>query len=268
MGTIAILIQAVLTADAKTAAIALLSEAPEQIAALIPSPDKELAKARFEAAEEASMAVPAMEAFIIGLDTTYRNSMRERVVELGRAIIKLVADGHANAEDFDTEPQRAAVFEAIRFSMDALAPEVIPILARLALEPVDHFFRGLCRVVVDLDASEVLELRRLVEAASRAADDLTEYASVHCANNGERRDVIMFQPEGSLLSVQGVASDSVHGSNPVSRHHVSLMGALVALLARNLIAERAPWEPEVVLSVSLVLSVATVRKLKRVVLGS
>ena len=94
MGTIAILIQAVLTADAKAAAIALVSE---ELAAQITLPDADFAKARLEATEEASMAIPAMEAFIGGLQTTYRNTMRERVVELGRVIIRLVKDGHAKA---------------------------------------------------------------------------------------------------------------------------------------------------------------------------
>lgn len=261
MGTLAILIQAVLTADAKAALIALASEAPEQIAALIHSPDRELAKARFEETEEASMAIPAMEAFIAGLQTTYRDAKRERVVALGREIIRLIANGHAKAEDFDTAAQRDAVFEAIRFSMDALAPEVIPILARLALEPVDHFFRGLCRVLVDLDASEVLDLQRLVGAAGRAVVNAPKHAvdrkdwstrgSVDVLRRLDNRWVL--QPRlGQILATFTNPGETIEAGAP----------ALLALLNRNL-ATAAP-EGDYVLR----LPVPTVVKLKRVVLGS
>lgn len=258
MGTIAILIQAVLTADPKAAAIELVSE---ELAARLASPDENFTRARLEATEEASMAIPALEAFIVGLQTTYRDSMRERVVELGRAIIKLVADGHAKAEDFDTEPQRAAVFEAIRFSMDALAPEVIPILARLALEPVDHFFRGLCRVLVDLDASEVLDLQRLVGAAGRAVvnapkravdrKDWSTRGSVDVLRRLDKRWVL--QPRlGQILATYTNPGETIEAGAP----------ALLTLLNRNL-ATDAP-EGDYVLR----LPVSTVVKLKRVVLGS
>ena len=102
------------------------------------TPDQRLSDARSDATEDASLQVVGIKSDLdaIGAElwTNYRDAKRERVVALGQAIIQLIADGHAKAEDFETEAQRAAVFEAIRFSMDALAPEVIPILARLALE--------------------------------------------------------------------------------------------------------------------------------------
>jgi len=229
----------------------------------VSTPDQRLSDARTEATEDASLQVVAMggelREVIDELQNRYLEAKRERVVALGQTIVKLIADGHAKAEDFDTEAQRAAVFEVIRFSMDALAPEVIPILARLALEPVDHFFRGLCRILVDLDADEVLDLRRLVEAASGALDELSSHSS---EAGSERHAVIMFEAEGSSLRVRAVRLNPTRGPVLLTGQVVASMHpAVIVLLTRNLMTDST-------YGASLALSVSMVVTLKRVVLGS
>lgn len=235
------------------------------------TPDQRLSDARSDATEDASLQVVGIKSDLdaIGAElwTNYRDAKRERVVALGQAIIQLIADGHAKAEDFETEAQRAAVFEAIRFSMDALAPEVIPILARLALEPVDHFFRGLCRVVVDLDASEVLDLERLVQVAARGVDVLSREAA-----SGDLQEALRewttdayayFEWRGNRLVVSTRVEQSRERDQWLIPTWQETLGdaapSMLALLDRNLGDRRARV---------LMLRVATVVKLKRVVLGS
>ena len=105
------------------------------------------------------------------LDFRFRDRTVERMREVGRKLLELVVMGEAEPSAFDG-PQRDAVTEVIRFSLDALRPEAVPMIARLSARPVDHFFRGVCRVLVDLDAHELAQLSGLIASAARPLPDL------------------------------------------------------------------------------------------------
>lgn len=139
------------------------------------------------------------------LDFRWRERRRERVVEVGRKLLELVRAGEAEPDAFDG-PQRDAVAEVIRASIDALRPEAVPMLARLAGRPVDHFFRGVCRVLVDVDQEELEQLCRLIRMAAK---NLVGWCA-HWHHDSALRS--LFTPASGVIDLDSYNEDDGHGT--------------------------------------------------------
>jgi len=164
------------------------------------SADAELGAAETEATHDAARRVPDLAHRIEQLESFAKRVVDElehgrksrshaRVLEVASGLLQLVASGEATIDAFDEE-QRDAVTEAIRFSLDALDDAAVPMIARLACRPVDHFFRGVCRVLVDVDATQLALLRQLFATAAVALPALLverPVASGYIAHDGFQR---------------------------------------------------------------------------------
>lgn len=143
-----------------------------------PTADERVEEARDQETETASLDVQRLQReldeFRTKLGTEVRATLGERalhrVAAVGHEVLRRIHAGEVDAAKLNSE-HRDALVEAMRFSLDALRDEVVPMIARLVERPVDHFFRGTCRVLVDLDADELGQLTELTGAAAHGLAD-------------------------------------------------------------------------------------------------
>lgn len=127
-------------------------------------------------------------------ESRYTESLALALAETGVGAAELAKDG-----DFvDT------IFQTYRAAMDAIDPNVIPILGRLTAwyrgRPLDPFFRGAARTLRDLTAGDLEELRVMMWLA---------------ADLQWEGDVWIFATRGTCGQEYGVwARDGVSGSLP------------------------------------------------------
>lgn len=121
----------------------------------------------------AGVAVAAAAKAALTLSRAAGEAAQKRAAEIENAVLLELAASAAGLEEALADPRmKQAVFHGYRAAMDALDPSVVPILARLVVwyraEPLDPFFRGASRVLRDLTAGDLEELRVMLAFAGTA----------------------------------------------------------------------------------------------------
>jgi hypothetical protein len=99
---------------------------------------------------------------------------------------------------------RRVVIEAVQAKLNSVADEVTVPLAMLMREyertelPPDWFFRGVCRVLQDLSADELSELRSLIDCMFRSLANESIDRLLVTVGNGVRLDIVHDTPRDSI----------------------------------------------------------------------
>ena len=127
--------------------------------------------------------------------------------------VRLQVDDSAQAEAIlldriNDDACKEAVFEAFRALRDAIDDAVVPAIAKLTavyttekLRP-DSFFRGLCRVLVDLSNEDFLRLRLLLRLALSSAHDESRGPIEIGERPGDQKVSIWLQDQQTILSAE------------------------------------------------------------------
>ena len=143
------------------------------------APDERVARASAVEVEAASLRVAEMAVrldavtnvaaqLVAALGELRAERVEQRTESYAKTLLALVQAGHVHPDDFEREETREALVDTLRASVESLSAEAVPMLARLSARPIDHFTRGVCRLLVELDAGEVAELRELITPVAQA----------------------------------------------------------------------------------------------------